>query len=117
MLSTLTSWTPLFLHASRISFRVENFYTPSILLLCRLLTGCKISDEASAIECMDMLHNYGIPTVIFSSTELHNADERGRLLTGYVSHRADLAAERRSSQPLDVSGTFSIFLYSFAISL
>nr|VZI41978.1 unnamed protein product [Spirometra erinaceieuropaei] len=69
-----------------------------------LLTGCKISDEASAIECMDMLHNYGIPTVIFSSTELHNADERGKLLTGYVSHRADLAAERRSSQPLDVSG-------------
>uniref|UniRef100_A0A0X3NG98 Pyridoxal kinase n=1 Tax=Schistocephalus solidus TaxID=70667 RepID=A0A0X3NG98_SCHSO len=66
-----------------------------------LLTGCKISDEASAIECMDMLHDYGIPTVIFSSTELHNADERGRLLTGYVSHRADLAAERRSNQSLE----------------
>ncbi|VDN11440.1 unnamed protein product [Dibothriocephalus latus] len=68
-----------------------------------LLTGCKISDEASALECMDILHSYGIPTIIFSSTELHTADDRGKLLTGYVSHRPDLAAERRSEK-VDVSG-------------
>lgn len=67
------------------------------VLLFRLLTGCKITDEGSALDCIDVIHKeHGIPTVIFSSTDIpHNDSQGDDLLATYVSHRADLATKRQ----------------------
>ncbi len=45
-----------------------------------------------------MLHNtHGIPTVIFSSTDLLKKDDQGReLLATYVSYRPDLELKRKN---------------------
>ncbi|KAH9282301.1 Pyridoxal kinase [Echinococcus granulosus] len=62
-----------------------------------LLTGCKITDEDSTFHCIDLLHStYGIPTVIFSSTDLLFEDKQGfRQLATYISYRPDLAELRK----------------------
>ncbi|VDN98371.1 unnamed protein product [Rodentolepis nana] len=71
-----------------------------------LLTGCKITDEQSAINCIDTLHStYRIPTIIFTSTELPFVDEHGdALLATYISHQPKLAEERKCRQ---FSGDYS----------
>ncbi|VUZ55351.1 unnamed protein product [Hymenolepis diminuta] len=65
-----------------------------------LLTGCKITDEHSALNCIDTLHStYRIPTIIFTSTELPFVDEQGNpLLATYISHQPKLVEERKCRQ-------------------
>ena len=80
----------------------------------RLLTGCKITDEASVLQCIDLLHSkYDIPTVIISSAELPFLDEQGhQMLAAYISYRPDLAASRPSgifSGDLGQKGMLTIF--------
>ncbi|KAM7536622.1 hypothetical protein Aperf_G00000085894 [Anoplocephala perfoliata] len=62
-----------------------------------LLTGEKITDEESAFHCIDILHStYGIPVIVFSSTELPFADDQGnQLLATYLSYQPKLADKRR----------------------
>ncbi|VDL59793.1 unnamed protein product [Hymenolepis diminuta] len=65
-----------------------------------LLTGCKITDEHSALNCIDTLHStYRIPTIIFTSTEVPFVDEQGNpLLATYISHQPKLVEERKCRQ-------------------
>ncbi|KAM3183361.1 hypothetical protein ACTXT7_010490 [Hymenolepis weldensis] len=65
-----------------------------------LLTGCKITDEHSALNCIDILHStYQIPTIILTSTELPFVDEQGNpLLATYMSHQPKLVEERKCKQ-------------------
>ncbi|VDD77808.1 unnamed protein product [Mesocestoides corti] len=78
-----------------------------------LLTGCKITDEKSAISCMDLLHStHNIPTIILSSTELPFFDDQGhQMLATYLSYRPDLAVNHiwgnaNSHETLRIRATF-----------
>ncbi|KAG5454560.1 Pyridoxal kinase [Clonorchis sinensis] len=81
-----------------------------------LLTGCPITDEASALECIRPFHSkYHIPTVVLTSSNIRyssNAypDAKDRML-GYASrcissepHRGDLNSMRPSDSESIVNG-------------